>query len=159
MRELVSNVDGAGLFIASQFLRGIAEQLLGSDRAAGFEDDEGNGHLAPLGIGLSTDAGFFHGGMGSQDGFDLGRVDILTSGDDKVCAAVEDIEVAICIKVADVTCGEPAVLKRRGCRLWSSGIARGDGWAFQQYLARLARRSWPVIMQDAQLDRKEWTAG
>src|SRR5437660_12110540 len=123
MREVIGKVDGRVLFIATQFLRGIAEQLFGSDHAAGFEDNECNGYLAPLGIGLSTDAGFFHGGMGSQDGFDLGRVDILTSGDDKVCAAVEDIEVAICIKVADVTCGEPAILKLTGCCLRSAGIA------------------------------------
>src|SRR5947209_11378960 len=157
MRELIGKVDGAGLFIASQFLRGIAEQLFGSDHAAGFEDNECNGHLAPLGIGLSTDTGFFNGGMGSQDGFDLGRVDILTTGDDKVYAAVEDIEVAICIKVADVACGEPAVLKRLSCCLWFASIARSDGWAFQQYLAGLARRCRPVIMQDAQLDRRKWT--
>src|SRR5437763_3084540 len=141
MRELIGKVDGAGLFIASQFLRGIAEQLFGSDRAAGFEDDEGNWHLSPLGISLSTDTGFFHGGMGSQEGFDLGRVDILSPGDDKVCVAVKDIEVAICIKVADIACGEPAILKRPGCCLRSAGIARSDGWAFQQYLAGLTRRS------------------
>ena len=110
MGELFGEVDGAGLFIASKFLGCIAEQFLGGDCAAGFEDDEGNGDLSPVHVCLSTDTDLCYGGMRLQDSFDFGRVDILSARDDEVGPAVEDIEVAFVIKVTDVARGEPAIL-------------------------------------------------
>ena len=97
--------------------------------------------------------------MGLQDGFDFGRVDILSTGDYEVSPAVKDIEVAFVIKVADITCSKPAVLKCLSRYLGAFGIAGGDGWAFQKYLTRLTRGSWLMIVQNAQLYGSEWAAG
>src|ERR1700730_15809860 len=97
--------------------------------------------------------------MRKQDGFDLGGVDVLSTRDNKVSAAVEDIEVAIFIEIANITRSKPAILKGLGRCLRFIGIARRDGWPLQKNLARLTRSRWPVIIHNAQVDRSERASG
>lgn len=96
-----------------------------------MEVDEGDGDLAPLRVVLAADTGFEDGGVGEQGGLDLGGIDIFAAGDDQVVAAVEDVEVAFGIEVADVAGGEPAIVDGGGGSVGTMVIAGGDAGTFE----------------------------
>src|SRR5690349_16456930 len=50
--------------------------------------------------------------MGENDGLYLAAVNIFAAGDDHVLQAIQNIEIAICILVADVSCAKEAISER-----------------------------------------------
>ena len=47
--------------------------------------------------------------MLAQHPLDLGRVDVLATGDDEIVAAVDDVEIPVAVEVARVSGAKPAV--------------------------------------------------
>ena len=72
-------------------------------------DDRRAHPLAPLVIGAGKDRHLAHPGHLTQDGLDLGRIDVDPAGDDQVVPTSRKVQVALGIEVADVPDIEGAV--------------------------------------------------
>ena len=86
--------------------------------------------------------------MGCERILDLLRPDILASSDDHVFQAVNDEQISIFIKVADVTCMHPAAAQGFGSLFRSVPIPMHDHGTARHDFAVLARRQLLVIRPD-----------
>ncbi len=76
--------------------------------APGAQLDEGLGRLAAVIVGNADHDHFLHRGMGVDRLLDHLRIDVEAAGDDHVLLAVDQIEIAVGVHVADVA-GQKAV--------------------------------------------------
>jgi hypothetical protein len=67
------------------------------------------GNLAEALVGQAEHARLGHVGMRVDLAFDLDRRDVLAAADDDVLLAVDDVEVSVLVKVAEVARAEPAI--------------------------------------------------
>src|SRR5580704_7856733 len=74
-----------------------------------------------------------------KDGFDLAGIDILSTRDDQVLHAIEDVEIAVRVAVADVARAKRSVLKGEAGLPWIVPVATHDTGAPRQQLATLSR--------------------
>jgi hypothetical protein len=77
--------------------------------AAGRERHERDDLLADLRVRPADDGAAVTLGVREQDVLDVARVDVEAVADDEVLDAVDDVEVAVLVEVADVAGVEPAV--------------------------------------------------
>src|SRR5258708_26634085 len=78
-----------------------------------------------------------------KDGFDLAGIDILSTRHDQVLHAVEDVEIAVRVAVADVARSKHSVLKREPGLLWIVPVAAHDIGAARHQLTTLSRSEFP----------------
>ena len=105
--------------------------------------DEGFGGLAAVIVGNADHDHFLHGRMGVDRLLDHLRIDVEAAGDDHVLLAVDQIEIAVGVHVADVA-GEEAVADKgfRGF-LRPVPVALGDVRAADADFADFARPASP----------------
>src|ERR1035438_910751 len=92
--------------------------------------------------------------MRTQHRCDLGAVDVLTTRDDHVGLAVDDVEVSLVVHAAEVTGVEPAVGEGPLVGLGHAPVALHHGRSAVDDLPDLAHRHIvPVLVDDAQIGR------
>ena len=75
-------------------------------------------------IRQAKDAGFGNGGMFVKCGFDFLAADILATTDDDVLLAIDDEQIAVLVKIADIAGTEISVVGHALCRcIWPVPIA------------------------------------
>ena len=90
--------------------------------------------------------------MGQQHVLDVARIDVEAAANDEVLDAVNDVEVAVVIEVADVAGVQPAVTHRRRGRLRTVPVAGHEHRSADADLAVLAgRQPGPVGSHDSHL--------
>ena len=86
---------------------------------------------------------------------DLARVDAVAAAQDHVLDAVDEVQIAVGVEVADVAGAEPAVGERLARRLGVAPVAAHHPGRDQLHLAGLARRHrLPVAVRDAHGDAR-----
>src|SRR5271166_4087580 len=103
-----------GQLVARQSCATELDDLLLADLAL-VGDDDSAGDLAPLLVGQADDRHLADAGDADHDALDLGRVDVLTAGNDPVLDAILDVEITLIINFADVAGTEPAVIESAAC--------------------------------------------
>src|SRR2546421_712227 len=70
-------------------------------------------HLFTIdGIGPADDGGLADGGIGFKHLFDLAWRNVFAPSDNDIAQTTRDIQVALFVLVADITCAKPTLLKR-----------------------------------------------
>ncbi len=88
-RQGVDHLDARRALVASERPCAVRRQLVGSGRSSGLGDDERHYCLAGPGVALSDHRDLGHVGMGQEDVFHLGRVDVEPGHDDQVLGPVD----------------------------------------------------------------------
>src|SRR5260370_16883208 len=83
-----------------------------------------------------------------EDGFELGRVDVLAAGHDEVVRALVDEEIALVVLVADISAMEPAAGVSGFGRVRIAPVFTQQIGTAQQDLAALARRDVGAVSAD-----------
>src|SRR5882724_5022798 len=115
-------------------------QFLLADSAVRLQGDTSRDRFAPLGIGYSEYRGFQHRRMFVEYGFDFAAEYLFTAGNNHVFNAIDKIEIAGGILIADVPCAKEAIPKGEGGILSVVPIARHDVCSSCDDLATLSRR-------------------
>src|ERR1700692_3127491 len=89
----------------------MAGQIVRAQNDSGLQHDASHREVTPLRIGYSEDCHFANRGMSVDDRFDLAGINIFAACDDHVFQAVEDVEIAVRILIADVSRAKHSVLK------------------------------------------------
>ena len=92
----------AGNLVICQALATVTDQSVRCEARAVFQDYAGGHKLSPLGVGYSEDSYLVDRRMGEDDSLDLAAIHIFTACDDHVLQPVQDVEIAVCVLVADV---------------------------------------------------------
>src|SRR4051812_48482189 len=79
------------------------DQLLSPECCAPLEDNTSLHSFAPLRIRHPENRDLKHRRMRVDDGFDFAGINILAAGNDHVLHAIENVEEAVCILIADVS--------------------------------------------------------
>src|ERR1700731_3107335 len=90
----------------------MAGQVVRTQRHSGLQYDTSHHEFTPLLIRYSEDRRFANRGMFVDDRFDLAGINIFATCDDHVFQAVEDVEIAVRILIADVSRAKHSVSKR-----------------------------------------------
>ena len=151
-RQRRREADAARHLESGEALAAEGNELFTCRRGVGAKDDYRGRRPAPALVGQRVDARLEHGGVGGEDGLDLRRVDVFAAGDDQVVAAVEDVEVAFGVEVADVAGEQPAVAQGGGRLFRPVQVAGRDRRPADEDIACLAGRAvGAVVADDAQL--------
>src|SRR6476661_808756 len=121
----------------------VSNQIIGAESSSGLAHHACRHELAPLRVGYSEDCCFQNRRMLVNDGFDLAGIDILSAGDDHVFHAVEDIEIAVRVAVANVARPKQSVLKREPGLLRIVPVTAHDVGAARHQLTALSRSELP----------------
>src|SRR5215469_16485705 len=78
-------------------------------RLARLDDDDGHADFAPLRIGHADYGGFGNGRDLMQRVLDLGRIDVLATGDVHVLPAVDDVVETVSVDARGISRMQPAV--------------------------------------------------
>src|ERR1700722_17828772 len=76
-----------------------------------LQRNAGHHEFPPLRVGYSEDCGFANRRMCVNDSFHLTGINIFATGDDHVFQAIEDVEIALPILIADVSRAKHSVSK------------------------------------------------
>ena len=106
----------------------------------GAQFDEGLGRLAAIGVGDADHDHFLHRGMLVDRLLDHLRIDVEAAGDDHVLLAVDQIEIAVLVHVADVAGEKPVADESLGGFLRPVPVALGDVRPLDADFADFARR-------------------
>ena len=133
-------------------------QLLQRERlGAGAQFDKCFRRLAPVIVDDADHDHLLHGGVFVDRLLDHLRIDVEAAGDDHVLLAVDQIEIAVAIHVADIA-GQEAIARERLCRLLRPvPIAFGDVRSLDADFADLARRQH--LVRIVKRDHVDFDAG
>src|SRR6185312_3813680 len=132
-------MDGTRHFIAREPLLDICQECCCVRLLIGMDCDESYSNLAPMGIGLTADASLADRWMCQEYAFDFGGIDILAAGDDQIRAAIEDVKIAVCVEIAQISGTEPAILQCLSRCVRPIGVTWRDCRALQVNDTWLAR--------------------
>src|ERR1700748_3437831 len=124
----------------------MSDQIIGAERSSGLAHHARRHELAPLRVGYSEDCRFQNRRMLVNDGLDLAGIDILSTRDDHVLRAVEDVEIAVRVAAADVARSKHSVLERELGLLRIVPVSGHDVGAARHQLATL---SWSKLLSGA----------
>src|SRR6266404_4228439 len=134
-------------------------QLLLADSAVRLQGHTGHDRFAPLGIGYSEYGRFQHRRMFVEDGLDFAAEYLFTAGIDHVFDAIDKIEKAGRILIAEVPRAKEAIPKGGGGSLSILPIARHDVCSPCHDLATLSRRKAPSsFVHHPQVNAGTWSA-
>src|SRR5271163_1530273 len=119
------------------------DQLLLADSAVRLQGHTGHDRFAPLGIGYSEYGRFQHRRMFVEHGLDFAAEYLFAASNNHVFNAIDKIEVAGRILIADVPRAEEAIPKSPGRIVSVPPIARHDVCSPCYSLATLSRRESP----------------
>ena len=120
----------------------------------------GDRHLLPSRIGAADHGGLRDGRMLVQHALDLGRIDVLATGDDHVLLAVVDVEIAVGVARADVAGVVPAVAQRLArSPPHRPNIRRTRSARARRLRRRAVRDLAAVVVDDARLAQQPGQAG
>src|SRR5437870_1493767 len=106
--QRLAKLDASRDFEASQPLATESDQIVGGGAGARTQL-HGRGYAAaPFGVGLTEDTSFFDRRVRQQGGLDFGRINVLASRDDQVIPAIEYVQIAVRVEIAQVACMQPA---------------------------------------------------
>src|SRR6266436_6928794 len=105
-------LDAARNFEIGERSSAKRDQLISSECFSRLENNDSLYDFAPLWIGYSENRHFAHGWMRVNHGFDFAGVNVLPAGDDHVFQAIENVEISVCILIADIAGSEKAVPER-----------------------------------------------
>src|SRR6266849_9684978 len=100
-------------FVVCQVLAAVADQSVLGEAEPRLENHTGGDQLSPLSIGDPKTRGLAHGGVVEDDGLDFAAVDVFAASDDHVFQAIQYVEIALGVAVADVARPKEAVSKCR----------------------------------------------
>src|ERR1700692_3797428 len=115
----------------------MAGQIVRAQNDSGLQHDASHREFTPLRIGYSEDCYFANRGMSVDDRFDLAGINIFAACDDHVFQAVEDVEIAVRILIADVSRAKHSVSKCESRVLRIVPIAAHDVGAARDQFAVL----------------------
>src|ERR1700730_12007862 len=88
LRQLeIGELDATWNLVTGQRSTAVRDQLIHTERGAGFQHDTRHDQLTPLGIGDAEHRGLANGRMFVEDSLDLAGIDVLAAGDDHVLHA------------------------------------------------------------------------
>src|ERR671930_1155831 len=102
-------MDLARILDLADALAGPGDELLRRDGGLGRQRDERDDLLAALWVGSADHPGHRHLGVLAQRVLDVPREDVEPAPDDEVLLAVDDVDVAVLVQVADVAGAQLAV--------------------------------------------------
>src|SRR6266404_1044445 len=130
--------DAARNFEIGERSSAIRDQLISSKSLPRLENNAGLHDFAPLRIGYSEDRHFAHGWMRVNHGLDFAGINILAASDDHVFQAIENVEVSICVLIANVAGSKETVPEREFSFFRFVPITAHDIRAARDQLARFA---------------------
>src|SRR5712692_10202710 len=92
----------------------MSDQLILAESFSRLQHHASHHEFAPLWIGYSEDRRFTNRRMLVNHCFDLTGVNIFAARDDHVLHAVQDVEIPVCVLIADVSSAKEAVSERKG---------------------------------------------
>src|SRR6266702_3177942 len=94
----------------------MSDQIIHAEGLSRLQDYVSHHEFAPLWIRYSEDHCFTNRRMLVNNCFDLTGVNILAARDNHILQAVQDVEVPVCILIADVSCSKhPVSERKRSC--------------------------------------------
>ena len=112
-RERIHGDEINGNLVRTEPLGGIFTQPLGQLWAPKAVHDDVGHHLFTIdGIGPTDDGRLADGGIGFKHLFDLAWRDVFAPSDNDITQTTRDIQVALFVLEADITCAKPTLLKR-----------------------------------------------
>src|SRR5262245_51806484 len=91
-----------------------------------------------------------HVGMLRGDLLNIARIDLHATGDDHVFLAINEVEVAFVVEIAQIAGKNPALADRLRCQLRLLVVTRHHDWPAPRDLANLARCGLtPIVAHDA----------
>src|SRR4051812_1834380 len=102
------------------------DQFVRAKSLSRLPHNAGRDELAPLWVGYAEDRRFENRRMLVNDGFDLAGVNVFAARNDHVLQAVENVEIAVGIAIADVSRTEHSVLERAARFLRTIPVAAHD---------------------------------
>src|SRR5207253_4016095 len=102
-------LDAARNFEIGERPSAIRDQLISSKSSPRPENNAGFHDLTPLRVRYSEDCDFAHGWMRVNHGFDFAGINVLSAGNDHVLQTIENVEVSICVLIADIAGAKEAV--------------------------------------------------
>src|ERR1700676_3970280 len=113
LRQLeIGELDATWNLVTGQRSAAVRDQLIQTERDAGFQHDTRHDQLAPLGIGYAEYRGLANGRVFVEDSLDLAGIDVLAARDDHVLHAVQDVQIPFRILIADVARSKQPVAER-----------------------------------------------
>src|ERR1700686_1541421 len=104
LRQLkIGELDATWNLVTGQRSTAVRDQVIHTERDAGFQHDTRHDQLAPLGIGYAEYCGLANGRVCVEDGLDLAGIDVLAARDDHVLPAVQDVQIPVPILIAAST--------------------------------------------------------
>ena len=159
-RQAVDQHVFARHFVAGELLQAESLDLDGTGGGARAEDEVGDGHLLPSGVGAADHRRLCHGRMGVQHALHLGWIDVLAAGDDQVLLAVVDEEMPVGVARAEIFAVIPALAERFGRRRRVAPIFDKHVGAAHHHLAGGADRHLaPGVVDDPGLASEPRKAG
>src|SRR6202051_1094514 len=138
LRQLeVGELDATWNLVTGQRSTAVRDQLIHTERGAGFQHDTRHDQLAPLGIGYAEHRRLANGRVFVENGFDLAGIDVLTARDDHVLHAVQDVQIPFRILIADVARSKQPVAKRAQRLFAIIPVTPHDVGAARDHFARL----------------------
>src|SRR5260221_2588118 len=133
----------------------MRNDLIRSECHAGIHDDASHHQLAPLGVRDCEPRRLANRRMLVQYRFDFAAIDVLATCDDHVFQAIEDVEVALGIPIANVAGPEEPVTERARGLVRAVPVAAHDVRAARHQLPRLTDAELPSrLIDDAHLDAR-----
>ena len=102
--------------------------------------DHGQDTLAPFAVWYAHKGEVADAGIGPQQWFHLGRVDLLASADDDVLQSSGNEEVALIVEISEVAGAQVAVADRRGGLVGTPPVRRHHVFGARYHLAGLTGR-------------------
>ena len=118
--------------------RSVIDDLLPIDARTRPQHHHGPHRLAPVRIGHADHRDFAHRRVLRHRLLDFAAVDVLAARDDHVLLAVDEVQVALVVDVADVAGVHPAVAQRLRGRIRVVPVAEHRGVGLCEHLARHA---------------------
>jgi hypothetical protein len=123
-------------------------QFVGGDRRTGAQEYRGDRRFAPFFVGDAEDGDFAHRRMAHGDFFDVARVDLDAAAVDHVLLAVDQVEVALVVGIAEVAGEQPAVADRLLGEVGAAVVAEHQRRSAADDLADFARGGVAAVIAD-----------
>src|ERR1700730_3223132 len=154
LRQLgLRELDAAGNLVVGEKPPAMDDQFVRAKSLSRLPYNAGRDEFAPLWVGYAEDRRFENRRMLVNDGFDLAGVDVFAARDDHVLQAVENVEIAVGVAIADVSRTEHSVLERAARFLRIIPVAAHDIGAARHQFTMLPGFNLPAqLVHDPHVD-------